>query len=288
MKQKIGLSVHAESINEKLFAEYQKAGISHMEILIPASGWSMDEKFCKNMRKWAETYRICLWSCHLPFAGCEALDISSPEEVIRQKTIQWHARIIRQAATIMGIRLFVIHPSTEPIMEEERKIHKEQAKKSLKYLAQETANYQSVIAVEELPRTCLGNCTEEMLELLSADSRLRVCFDTNHLLGENHQYFMNRLAEKIVTTHISDYDFVNERHWLPGEGKIDWQELYASLQRMNYVGPWLYEINFECPKTILRKRNLTCEDFSRNAHEIFNHLPFTILSTPKPELGMWE
>lgn len=288
MKSRIGLSVRAELINEELMAEYQKAGISHMEILLPASGWSMDETFCKNMKKWAETYDVCLWSCHLPFAGPAELDISSPEESIRQKTVQWHARIIKEAATMMGIRLFVVHPSTEPIIDEERKLHMEQAKTSLKYLAQEAAKYEAVIAVEDLPRTCLGKCAGEMLELLSADSRLRVCFDTNHLLDEKHQYFISKLADQIVTTHISDYDFVNERHWLPGEGKIDWQELYNSLKNFNYAGPWLYEINFECPKTILRDRDLTCEDFARNAHEIFEYLPFTILSTPKPELGMWE
>ena len=42
-----------------------------------------------------------------------------------------------------------------------------------------------VIAVEDLPRTCLGRESSEMLELISVNDKLRVCFDTNHLLQKD-------------------------------------------------------------------------------------------------------
>ena len=129
--------------------------------------------------------------------------------------------------------------------------------------------YGAVIAVENLPRTCLGNCSKEILELISVDTRLRVCFDTNHLLGEKMETFILAVGNKIITTHVSDYDAINERHWLPGEGVIDWGNLIDALEKVGYKGPWLYEIGFGIPKTILRDRELTCADFARNAKEVF-------------------
>ena len=148
------------------------------------------------------------------------------------------------------------------------------AKKSLKYLAEVAREYGSVILVEDLPRTCLGRNSDDMLELLSADPDLRACFDTNHLLDEDIAKFIHAIGDKIASTHISDYDFNNERHWLPGEGDIDWQQLISALKEVGYKGVWLYEIDLKCPWTITRDRDLTCKDFADNLRELsLNNVP---------------
>ena len=113
------------------------------------------------------------------------------------------------------------------------------------------------------------------LRLLAADPRLRVCFDTNHLLRETHGNFVKAVGEKIVTTHVSDYDFIDEKHWLPGEGKVDWPTLTQLLKNAGYGGVWLYEVGFKAPRSRPRSRDLTCEDFVRNAREIFGGFPIT-------------
>lgn len=75
--------------------------------------------------------------------------------------------------------------------------------------------------MENLPRTFLCNCAFDIKQLLEASDSLKICFDVNHLLQESHEEFVNMIRGDIVTLHISDYDFVNERHWMPGEGKIN-------------------------------------------------------------------
>jgi hypothetical protein len=107
-------------------------------------------------------------------------------------------------------------------------------------------------------------------------------------LKDYFDYFLRELADKIVTVHVSDYDFINERHWLPGEGKVDWQEVIAILTEIGYDGPWLYEMGLVCPKTILRDRDLRYTDLMRNARELFTGQTPTIFSRPKPNLGWWE
>lgn len=126
------------------------------------------------------------------------------------------------------------------------------------------------------------------MRLISANDKLRVCFDTNHLMGEDNVHFMKTVGDKIITVHISDFDFVNERHWLPGEGKLDWPAILQAFEDIGYRGVWLYELGLRLPKTINRFRELTFDDFYRNAQRVFYGQTPEILSTPKPNLGMWE
>jgi len=122
--------------------------------------------------------------------------------------------------------------------------------------------------------------------LLSTNDKLRACFDTNHLLNEKVTDFIKNVGDKIITTHISDYDFVNERHWLPGEGDIDWLELAKALEEINYNGVWLYELGLYPPKSIVR-RNLKYEDLYNNAFEILNNKKPTPIGKRIDNLGFW-
>lgn len=276
---KIGLS-SGSNITEELFFAYQKSGIEAMEISVSLDKY--DTLDYAEISRLAEKYGVKLWSFHLPFWK---YDISSAS--MADETVAYHSELIRKASAI-GIDKFVIHPSGEPISDDERKDRMSRSKENLAKLADFAKTCGAVIAVEDLPRTCLGKNSDEMLELISAHPDLRVCFDTNHMLTEDPCDFIRALGGKIITTHISDYDFINERHWLPGEGKLDWQAVLGAFKEINYSGVWLYEVGFGCPKTIYRERRLTCEDFVNNANEIFENKPISVFSKPKENLGMWE
>ena len=91
--------------------------------------------------------------------------------------------------------------------------------------------------------------------------------------------FILDLGSRIITTHFSDYDLKNERHWLPGEGIIDWIEIIEALESVGYEGPLLYEMQFLAPSTIER-RPLTMEDFKENHHYLVKKLPLSKIGTP--------
>jgi sugar phosphate isomerase/epimerase len=42
--------------------------------------------------------------------------------------------------------------------------------------------------------------------------------------------------------HMSDYDFVDEKHWLPGWGDNNWNNIILSLIEAGYDGPFMYEV----------------------------------------------
>ena len=166
----------------------------------------------------------------------------------------------------LGFRRMVIHPSGEPIADEDRCERMKIAKDSFAKLARVAEACDVQIALEDLPRTCLCRNSDEMLDLLSADPTLRVCFDTNHLLSEDPVDFVRKTGNKIVTTHVSDCDFVNERHWYPGEGRIDWPALMRALDEVHYDGPFVYELELLASEF---HRTLTPADLVNTAHEIF-------------------
>lgn len=153
----------------------------------------------------------------------------------------------------------------------------ENAKESLNELAEYAASTGSSILCENLPRSCLGKNSSEILDLISVNEKINIVFDTNHLLQENYIDFIKITGKKIKSVHISDYDFINERHWLPGEGKVNWNDLYKSLLDEGYNGPWLYEVGFRTPLNLNRSRDLTCADFAKNANEIFSGSPITAI-----------
>lgn len=277
---KIGLST-ATKITEELFASYKRAGIDCMEISRDKD--ETDSYDYDKIKEWSEKYGIELYSFHLPFCPFAEIDISSP--ALAERSIEYLKSIIDKA-TIIGIDKFIIHASGEPIEENDRKSRMECAKNSLNVLATYAKERGAVICVEDLPRTCLGRDSSDILELISANENLRVCFDTNHLLKEENIDFIRTVGDKIVTLHVSDYDRVNERHWLPGEGINDWQAMLFELEKIGYSGAWLYEIDYQTG-TILRDRDITDEDFVKNANELFENKPITLFSKPKPDLGYW-
>lgn len=282
---KVGMSSTGFALTEENFAALRKSNVSAVEISMKPELYK-DINY-KEVKTLSEKYGVGLWSYHLPFSPFSEVDISFIDKAKRDNTVSYLSELIKKAADI-GIDKFVIHASGEPISDEQRPERLKASMESLDILAETAHKCGGVIAVEDLPRTCLGNTSDEMKALISANGKLRVCFDTNHLLKDDNISFMKKLADKIITVHISDYDFINERHWLPGEGKLDWIKMLETFKEIGYSGIWLYEIGLKCPKTIIRDRDLTFDDFYNNAASIFAGEAPQVFSTHKENLGMWE
>ena len=265
---KIGLSCGTEGkpLTKETFQACREVGIGAIEISVFKEDYKNIDY--KTVEKLSKEYGVELWSYHMPFSRSWNIDISSMEKAVRQSTVEYFKELIAKASDI-GIDKFVVHPSCEPIPEELRLEYIKNSQECLNELAEFAHSHGAVIAVENLPRTCLGRNSKEMLELISVNDKLKVCFDTNHVLKENVVDFVNNVKDKIITLHVSDCDFENERHWLPGEGKIDWPMLITALQNVNYNGVWMYEIGFKAPDSIKRERDLTFADFVHNAEQLF-------------------
>ena len=273
---KIGLSTSSSlETAADLVEQAARVGIDCFEISLPGRAYAVFDyaRFAALSRDAG----VAVHSFHLPFYTDETVDPASLEPDLRRRTVELQSRYIRVAAS-MGAKFAIVHACLEPVEDADRAERLARSKESMSALAEVAAAEGISLCVENLPRSCLGNTAEELAEIVSCDPRLRVCFDVNHLLKESHAHFLATLGPLIAATHISDYDFVNERHWLPGEGKIDWAALYDGLVSIGYDGSFNYELSFQGnPKTVARSRPLTCADIVRNACEIFSHSPLTVI-----------
>ncbi|MBQ1186948.1 MAG: sugar phosphate isomerase/epimerase [Clostridia bacterium] len=276
---KVGMSSCAFPLTEESFKGLKEAGISDIEISLAYDKYEGLD--IAAVKKLADQNGVNIWSYHLPFSGPWTCDIASHEASVRSKTVDYWSDLIRKAADV-GIDKFVVHPSSEPKPEDsERETFINYSKENLDLLAEFAAKQGAVIAVEDLPRTCLGRTADEIADLISVNDKLRVCFDTNHLLIDDNLSFAEKLGSKIVTIHASDYFFVDECHWLPGEGEVDWHALYNKLVEKGYNGVWMYEVGMGSPKTLTRSRRLDFSDFYNNATEIMTGKPLTVVPGTK-------
>ena len=194
----------------------------------------------KEISRMAKDCGVNISSIHLPFGPFDRFDPAARDAEVRKKLIAAQTELI-DAAGDAGVTFAVIHPSGEPYREEERAERLEIAVETIGILTETAKKAGMVMALENLPRTCLCRTSDEMLYFLDRIPDLRVVFDTNHSLTEANPHYIRAVGEKIVTLHVSDYDFIDERHQLPGVGKIDWEELISALEEVNYQGRFLYE-----------------------------------------------
>ena len=270
-----------------LLESFARAGVACAEISMPGrdyAGFPYAE-FARHARDCG----VAIRSFHLPFYTDETVDPAALDPGVRRRTAELHAHYVRVAAS-MGARIAVVHACLEPVEDADRAERLARAKESMAALADVGAAEGVTVCVENLPRSCLGNTSAELADIVACDPRLRVCFDVNHLLLESHADFLSRLGPLVATLHVSDYDFVNERHWLPGEGKIDWRALADVLDAIGYADAFNYELDFRGnPKTVARDRDLTPDDIVRNAREIEARKPLTVHGAGGlPDLPMWS
>lgn len=189
---------------------------------------------------------------HIPFGV--NWDYSAEDEDVRKNAVEQTVKLFGKINPLKPY-CYVLHASFEPVEDGSRIAKLKQLKKSLSALRSETDAH---ICVEDLPRTCLLNTAEEMLRLLNECEGVSVCLDSNHFLRETPESAVLAFGSAIKTTHISDYDFIDERHWMPKKGKINWNAFIGALEKVGYNGVFNYEVI-----------SVTAEQVKKNAEELF-------------------
>jgi len=245
---KLAMSVKPTAICPDRLSAMAEAGIEELELSAGRLHHFMDEMDYPHrageISAVADSCGLPITSVHLPFGPVELLDPASLDADVRRNTVEKQSELLR-AAGDAGIGMAVLHPSREPYPDEERAERMKVACEVISCLTDVATEYSITLALENLPRTCLGRTSEEMLYFLDRIPNLRACFDTNHSLREDNAHFIRALGEKIVTLHVSDYDFIDEQHLLPFEGKNDWSAIVSALKEVGYRGRFLYELKDE-------------------------------------------
>ena len=281
MKNPLGISLGVYP-TETLFSELLAAGITHVELsLTDQMLLDRARSEAEEIRAMAQRQGICLWTLHLPF-GRETMNLCAPDAEERKRTLACQIENLR-IAHALGISRVVVHGGI-PLPQTERKKYFQIARENIATLQSEASRLGITVCVETLAPSCIGRNKEEMLALLSAHPDLCDCIDTNHIYEDAQADMIRALGKRLVTTHLSDCDFIDERHWMPGEGVIDWPAVTEALSEVCYEGPLLYEVNpFRTPVTIER-RTLTFADYRENHLSLINKKTPKAIGVPKQEI----
>lgn len=195
-----------------------------------------------------------VWSVHMPFS--RTLDISVIDDTRRTENIQYIKNAMRMAAVFQP-QYIVLHPSSEPILPDEREQRLSNSHAAIGELAVVAKEICATLCIENLPRTCLGQNGEEMMRLIEGYDEVGICFDTNHLLYQSHADFLKTVEKgKIKTVHLSDYDFSDERHLVPGNGLIDNKSLWDGIKDSGYEGIMMFECKGEIDELLTSREML--------------------------------
>ena len=219
-----------------------EAGFTDAELGFP---WTLrpGEMFDAALRDYAilREAGVSVSSAHLPFGNAtDPWDVSLLDAAARETAVRRHKGLLDWVGA-QGIPLAVLHASWEPIAPEDRPARLRAAVENIAVLGAYAEERGVALAVENLPRTCLGNTARETLAL--AAGAAGICFDVNHLLMESHADFLAAAGPRVITSHFSDYDFEDERHWFPGAGRVDWPALLRGMAAAGCAGRVIFELD---------------------------------------------
>lgn len=243
MTTKIGRSISRwDDFGVKSMCENRAKGIEYLEVTMNSQiGKDSAEvyEWAQHLLQQIDSSGLSVWSVHLPYSS--KIDISVIENDKREKAVEYQESMIRIAA-IFNPQCIVLHPSSEPISPVQREYRIENSRNSIGRLAEVAEEIGAILCVENLPRTCLGQNAQEMIQLIDGYDNVGICFDVNHLLYQSHDDFLNEIPKgKIKTVNLSDYDFADERHLMPGIGKIEWKSLWDAIKANGYDGIMMFE-----------------------------------------------
>ena len=222
-----------------------------------ADAYEVWEEKTKRIKELCKKYNVKMNSYHLPFNGERHRGVymhapASLDARIREKTLERTKRLIEGVADAHP-KFVILHGSLR-IPPEERRERLDYFIEYVRELCDFCKPYGITVAVETLLECCIGgggdvpeNRIAEhryIMENVGRDN-VGICLDNNHFIKSDPIEFVKELGQYVVTTHFSDYDGVEERHYMPGKGITDWRELTRLIEERGYKGPWLFEIRFE-------------------------------------------
>ena len=189
----------------------------------------------KSFRNIAEDCGVCFNQTHAPFPS-----FKSGEEEYNTKTYPMLLRSI-EATAILGAPHVVMHPQPTGDDTLERNIE------FFGKLAPYCKQYGVKIAIENLIGSSYFGAASELAGLLDAlDSE---CFtglvDVGHAsINGNAAEFLRGMGGRVTALHIHDNDGVHDKHNMPFNRSINWDEVCNALKEIDYQGDFTYEAGF--------------------------------------------
>jgi len=224
----------------------RNSGFSMIEVVFsPAHLDYKDPKRVKEAALHIDALGMEVYSFHAPFA--DEIDISSPDLARREHAFDEILRAV-EAAALLGVHYFVIHPGPENAdipSREERLLRIENACAVLDRVARRCADAGIQCVLEnKLPHLLFGQ-SSDLLWILTClnGEHVGACLDTGHahLAGELHT-LIHKMGPYLRLLHVHDNKGHGDDHLPPGDGRIDWTSVLKELAGVHFHGALILEL----------------------------------------------
>ena len=172
-------------------------------------------------------------SIHIPFMPFVEWAYASPVEAVRRQAVKKLLAWLEDTRDC-NCRLYTLHGSGEPVLDADRDASLAALRHTIEDILPFFVGIGACVNVELLPRSCIGRDPEELEAAVDGfpEENVGICFDVNHLNGapERVPEYITRLAPRLRSLHLSDYDGIDECHWYPGLGILDWGKIMAAVK----------------------------------------------------------
>lgn len=204
-----------------------------------------------DIKKSADDAGIQIWSIHMPYGS--QIDLSLINDTAREKVVAFQKKAIRMLAVLQP-KYILFHPS-HYLGLNERQARIDQLVASVKEIKPVVDSIGAHIVIENLlglellkdatRERPLGRTVEESLSILSLmDDDVFFIADLNHI--KNPENLILAMGSRLKSLHVSDGDGEVECHYLPCDGlggTVNWTAVLTALNKVNYQGPFLYELS---------------------------------------------
>ncbi len=236
--------------------DIRNSGFGRIEICsFPAHLDYHDLESVKCAAKRIEDLGLETYSFHAPFS--DRIDITAPDPGARDFAAQELLKAA-EAAAILNVRYFVIHPGPEnsALPEHERFWRLQNAVGVLNRTYVRCKQLGIGLALENMLPHLFAGKVRDLLWILGAldTCEAGICLDTGHaFLGEDLPAVVHKLSGHLWMVHASDNHGHRDEHLPPGEGEIDWGAFLAHLEDLHFNGTFILEINGEGDRTSILK-----------------------------------
>ncbi len=176
---------------------------------------------------------LILENIHVPYDDAD--DLWSESKTLRNKIVYRHIEWLNDCAEL-DIPVMLMHIIDRNFLPDPNKWGIE----SLSRLLKAAEDLGVKIAIEN---TGSVDYIDYVLRDLLSD-HLVFCYDSSHdfIYSKEKAAILKKQGQRLKHLHLSDNDLAEDRHWLPGEGIIDWQQLSNAFPRDTYKGNITLEV----------------------------------------------
>ncbi len=226
---------------DQVIAELADAGFTQCELFGPKD--LADDRTAGERRRILNRHGVWARTIHSDLS----VDLAALDDDVRTRAIAAVAACFEPYAELGGFAV-IVHPSRGDSPEQQLAPRVDAFRRSLDSLTALAENLGIRLACENLqhkgePRPL---CRMEDLRRVIDDypPTVGICLDTGHANnnGLDPADEARIAGERLIALHLQDTDALEDRHWPPGLGNINWRRVSAALTEIGFDGAWTFEV----------------------------------------------